>query len=88
METEHKPLSLFGEKFNEEPWKREWVGMPEFVQEDLMAWRTIYVHFEDQDDLDAFSELVGQNITDLTKFLWFPKVESIKSSKYRYKNEQ
>ena len=58
-----------------EPWEEEWQGMPEFVQEDKMPFRTIYVHFENQQDLEEFAELVDQRITSKTKFIWYPKAK-------------
>lgn len=74
---------LFPE-FEEFDWRDEWKDMPEFVQEDLMPWRTLYVHFEDQEDLNQFIELTGYNITDLTRFVWFPEVEPKKLKNKRY----
>ena len=50
-----------------------WSGMPSFDQQDLMAWRTIKVHFKCQADLDAFAKLIGQRITEKTRFVWHPK---------------
>lgn len=35
IEKELSTPCLFGEDFNEEAWKKEWIGMPEFVQEDF-----------------------------------------------------
>ncbi len=52
-----------------------WSGMPSFGQEDLMAWRTVKVHFTRQEDLDAFAKLIQQSITDKTRFVWFPEAE-------------
>jgi len=52
----------------------EWVGMPEFTQEDKTAFRTLRIHFLRQEDVDAFARLVNQKVTDNTKFLWFPPV--------------
>lgn len=52
-----------------------WKGMPEFEHEDQTAFRTIYVHFKDQDAIDAFAELLGQKITERTRFLWYPEIE-------------
>lgn len=48
-----------------------WEGMPEFEQEDV-AVKTLYVHFADMDDFWAFTELVGQRITENTKSIWYP----------------
>ena len=54
----------------------EWVGMPEFTQEDKTAFRTVKIHFTCQEDVDAFARLLSQKITDGTKFLWFPPIEA------------
>jgi hypothetical protein len=56
----------------------EWKGMPEFEHEDLTAHRTIPVHFKCEADIEAFARLVGQTITDKTKYLWHPKQEVIR----------
>jgi len=53
----------------------EWVGMPEFTQEDKTAFRTVKIHFTCQEDVDAFARLLDQKITENTKFLWFPPIE-------------
>ena len=53
----------------------EWDGMPEFKQDDLSAFRTILVHFNSQEDVDAFAQLVGQTITEKTRYIWYPKQE-------------
>jgi hypothetical protein len=51
---------------------REWVGMPEFEQNSKEAWQTIAVHFKDEDAVKAFAQLTNQQITDKTKFMWYP----------------
>lgn len=50
-----------------------WQGMPEFEQPDVQAFRTIRIHFETQEAVDAFAALLGQTITEKTKYLYFPK---------------
>ena len=59
-------------------WKKDWKGMPEYNQEDLMPWKTIKVHFRNLEDRQAFSDLVKQRITDLTQYIWFPKEEIVR----------
>lgn len=54
--------------------REEYVGMPEFVNENALG-RKIIVHFKTEDDVQEFAELIGQTITEQTKFLWFPPVE-------------
>jgi hypothetical protein len=51
----------------------EWQGMPEFGQENHMAFRTLVVHFTDQESVNRFAKLVKQELTDKTKFIWYPK---------------
>jgi len=53
----------------------EWSGMPEFDQQDKTAFRTLPVHFADQDAVDAFAGLIGQKITPNTRSLWYPAAE-------------
>lgn len=50
-----------------------WVGMPEFKQPKKEAFHMCRVRFEDQEALDAFSELIGQKITAKTKSTWMPE---------------
>lgn len=50
----------------------EWVGMPEFAQSNIKAFRSILCHFDTQEDFEAFIALTGQTVTDTTKFLRFP----------------
>ena len=52
-----------------------WQGMPEFEQEELKAAGTVKVHFQTDGDRQAFAELVGQEVTDKTKFIWFPELK-------------
>lgn len=54
---------------------KEWEGMPEFIQGEQGSHKTIKVHFSCQDDVDKFSELIGQKITKDTKWIWFPKLK-------------
>jgi ParB-like nuclease family protein len=54
---------------------REWVGMPEFEQNEKKAYRTMIVHFQDEGSFKTFMGLVDQQVTDKTKFIWFPPVE-------------
>ena len=67
-------------------WKPEdeWVGMPAFSQDNLMAWKSIAVHFVDIDALRAFAALIDQPMTDKTKYVWFPQneVEHVKDLEY------
>ena len=47
--------------------------MPEFEQLDNAPSRSIIVHFNDEADLEDFSNKIGQTITDSTKYIYHPK---------------
>ena len=47
--------------------EKEWVGMPEYLQEDKQGCRSIVVHFKDKVDVENFAKLVQQKITQKTK---------------------
>jgi len=46
-------------------------GVPDTELRNLI-YRTIKVHFETEEAVQVFAELIGQKITDRTKFIWFP----------------
>lgn len=49
--------------------------MPEFIQNELRAWKTIKVHFESREDMEAFAEFLDQRITLDTQSIWYPELE-------------
>ncbi len=62
--------------------KREWEGMPEFANEDLDAFRRIVMKFDRDEDVKRFAELLGQQVSDLTKTLWYPYKPINKTDKH------
>ena len=52
----------------------EWKGMPEFVQDKQRPFSQIIVRFRCQEDLDDFSQLIGQKLTAKTKSIWHPRL--------------
>ena len=56
-------------------WVTEWVGMPEYVQENQREIASVTVHFLTVEAMNQFSELVGKNITFQTKGFVFPVVK-------------
>jgi hypothetical protein len=81
MKSEKEQPALFdaGEK-----WEEAWGGMPEFVQKDLKPFHTIYVHFENREDMEAFSKLVNQTINLTTQSIWYPEAEQCSILNKRY----
>jgi hypothetical protein len=49
----------------------EWGGMPEFKQEDKTPFRAIKIYFNSQEEVEEFSQLLGQSFTESTKFIYF-----------------
>lgn len=50
-----------------------WVGMPEFNQGDKNGCRQLIVHFETAIDVQNFAVLIGQKISEKTKYVWYPE---------------
>lgn len=68
-------------------WRDEWVGMPEFVQDDLGPWKTLIVHFANPVDMDTFAKLIGQKLTRKTQSVWYPEAEIGRYANKRYADE-
>jgi hypothetical protein len=61
-----------------------WDGMPEYEQENAINTDlSINVHFASDDDIKAFAELLEQNITPKTTYIWYPKQEKLNLKEYR-----
>jgi hypothetical protein len=62
-------------------WQEEWQDMPEFVQENQEPYQTIIIHFETEEDVEGFAKLINQNITCMTKYIYYPKQKTEKWDK-------
>lgn len=56
---------------------KEWEGMPEYNNENVESWKQLIVHFECENDYLEFQRLIKQELTEKTKFIYFPKKESL-----------
>ena len=65
-------------------WTQHWKGMPEFKQEDNGPWKTIKMHFRNEEDFKEFSKLTGNNLSKKTKSAWYPKLEITKNALLRW----
>jgi hypothetical protein len=73
---------------NTEDWRKEWVGMPEFIQNKSdKPFTQITIRFKNEEDLKQFSNLISQNLTKKTKSIWFPQIERGLSANKLYINE-
>ena len=61
----------------------EWVGMPEAHNVDVQV-RQVVIHFKSAQDVQDFAELIGQPITDKTKYIWYPIEKPIVARKTKY----
>lgn len=61
-----------------------WVGMPEFRQEKQEPYSQIIVRFATKEDLEEFSKLINQKLTEKTKSIWHPELERGIHSGKRY----
>lgn len=65
----------------------EWVGMPEFSQEDQMPIKQVIVSFQSVADVERFARLVEQDVTMTTKGIWYPRVDRIRRVDHGYVEE-
>lgn len=65
----------------------EWVGMPDFHQEDQLAWKRLIVNFASLEDLNSFATLIEQSLTDQTRSIWYPYQAPEHLQQYRYVDE-
>ena len=49
----------------------EWIGMPDFEAVDSYKI-SLNVHFETEEDKQAFADLIGAKVTEKTKSVWYP----------------
>jgi hypothetical protein len=63
-------------------WEIEWQDMPEFNNQGNQ-FTQIVVHFKEEEDVEEFSKLLDQKITDKTKSIWFPKPGKKASLRYK-----
>ena len=66
----------------------EWVGMPEFVQEKKEAYATIKIRFDNEEDLQEFSKMIGQPLTNRTKSIWHPPLVRGLTANLRWDDEE
>ena len=65
-------------------WKKHWVGMPEYVQEEKKTFRSITLNFRNEKDYEQFSQKIGQELTVKTKSIWHPELNTTKNLLLRW----
>ena len=62
----------------------EWENMPEYSQEDQLAFKTVYVHFKNEQDYKDYQNFIGQPMTHKTKSIWYPEQKNMDTESKRY----
>lgn len=65
-----------------------WDGMPEYSSSDLTEWKSVKVNFLNQNDMSSFARLIGQTITEKTRFVWYPKQEKVSAMDTEYIDDE
>lgn len=73
---------------NNPDWKKHWTGMPEFIQEANAPYKLINVRFRNEADYLEFAKLIGQNLTEKTKSIWYPELDKSGNSLKRWIEEE
>jgi hypothetical protein len=68
-------------------WENHWISMPEFVQEDNPPFKKIFVSFRSESDYNEFAKLIGQNLSEKTKSIWYPVLDREANSLLRWIEE-
>ena len=69
---------------NPDHWTEHWKGMPEYKQDDNGPWKTIRMHFRNEEDYNEFAKLTKNNLSKKTKSAWYPKLEITKNALLRW----
>lgn len=85
-----KTLFDLPDKNNEfyEDWEKEWKDMPEFNQvKTEKPYAQIIFRFANEKDLQEFSKIINQKLTNKTKSAWHPQIERGMNAYKIYTNE-
>jgi hypothetical protein len=79
-EDEKKNLDLFGNEDLTDT-EKEWQDMPEFLSEDEKVYAKIVLRFDTKEELDYFSQLIGQKVGRTTRGIKFGHVKQLNEIK-------
>lgn len=68
-------------------WREHWKGMPEYIQEENPPYRTVHMLFREEEHYKDFAKLLGQDLTENTKAIWYPKLEITANRKLRWMDD-
>ena len=67
-------LDQLGVAFDSTDIMEEWQGMPEFDQEDKTAYRSITVHFHNEEAIKDYEEKLELSLPKKAKYIWLPEI--------------
>jgi hypothetical protein len=68
-------------------WKDHWIDMPAYEQNEAPAFRTIHVHFRDEENYQKFAKIIGQELTAKSNSTWHPRLNVTKNMLLRWVDE-
>jgi hypothetical protein len=78
-------LDQMGIAFDSTDIMEQWEGMPEFDQEDKTAYRSITVHFHNEDAIKDFEQKLELSLPKKARYIWLPEIiiERFADKKYK-----
>jgi hypothetical protein len=68
-------------------WKKHWTGMPAFTQDSNEPYHKCFISFRNEEDYQAFAKLIGQNLSEKTKSIWYPQLDRTGNALVRWIEE-
>ena len=78
FEQQELETIIFQPDHNSRDWldtDEHWQDMPSFEHDDQSPFRSLTVNFVNQEAVDKFFQLIKQDYTEKTKYIWFPFIE-------------
>ncbi len=78
FEKQELETIVFQPDHNSREWldtEEHWQDMPSFEHDDQSPYKSINVNFVSKESMDKFFQIIKQDYTDKTKFIWYPKIE-------------
>lgn len=91
FEEQELETIIFQENHDSKEWldhEEHWQDMPSFEHTNIDAFRSLTVHFGNKEDVDTFFQLIKQDYTDKTKYVWFPKIQKNVVKDKQYASEE
>lgn len=81
-------MDRFGSEFEPTDVDEEWKNMPEFDQQDKTAYRSITVHFHNEEAIKDFEEKLDLSLPKKARYLWLPEIIIEKFSDKAYESSK